>query len=101
MSEKTKGSTDSTGLYQRGRVWWITYCGPRPDGSWGQIRESSESSDPAVAVKLRDERLRRYSIVREQDLAEALAKRVAYEERLTKQSTSSPRVKPFGSAARS
>ena len=47
-----------TGLYLRGNVWWITYCGPRPDGSWGQIRESSGSSDPEAAVKLRDERVR-------------------------------------------
>ncbi len=44
------------GLYLRGDVWWIKYRGPRSDGSWGRIRESSGSSDPRAAAKLREER---------------------------------------------
>ena len=47
-----------TGLYLRGSVWWIKYRGPRPGGSWGVIRESSGSSDPKAAGKLRDDRVR-------------------------------------------
>jgi integrase len=46
------------GLYLRGVIWWIAYTGPRPDGSWGLIRESSGSVDPDAAAKLRDDRIR-------------------------------------------
>jgi integrase len=48
----------NTGIYLRGMTWWLRYRGPRPDGSWGVIRESSGSSDPRVASKMRDDRVR-------------------------------------------
>ncbi len=51
-------SEQSPGLYLRGSTWWIRYRGPRPDGSWGVIRESSGGSDPRAAARLRDERIR-------------------------------------------
>ena len=46
------------GIYLRGSVWWIRYRGPRPDGSWDLIRESSGSGDCRVAAKLRNDRVR-------------------------------------------
>ena len=46
------------GVYLRGSTWWIKYRGPRPDGSWGRIRESAETSDRRVAEKLREDRVR-------------------------------------------
>jgi integrase len=51
-------TTDIAGIYLRGATWWIRYRGPRPDGSWGVIRESSGGSDPKAAARLRDERIR-------------------------------------------
>jgi integrase len=45
------------GLYLRGRVWWIRYCGPRRDGSWGEIRESADTEDKRKAEKHRKDRL--------------------------------------------
>src|SRR5689334_4529400 len=45
------------GLYLRGRTWWLRYCGPRRDGTWGEIRESAETDDRKKAEKLRRERL--------------------------------------------
>lgn len=53
MSRESKA-----GIYLRGSTWWIRYRGPRADGSWGRIRESSGSSDRKTAVTLRDERVR-------------------------------------------
>jgi integrase len=46
------------GVYLRGETYWLRYRGPRPDGSWGVIRESSGGSDPKAAARLRDERIR-------------------------------------------
>src|SRR6266852_1943132 len=25
------------------KVWMLAYCGPRPDGTWGEIRESAKT----------------------------------------------------------
>jgi hypothetical protein len=52
------GNLDERGLYRRGGIWWIRYRGLRPDGSRGQIRESSESAEARVAAKLRNDRIR-------------------------------------------
>ena len=43
-------SPGAPGVYLRGETWWIRYRGPRPDGSWGLIRESSGSSDARAAA---------------------------------------------------
>lgn len=44
-------------VFQRGRIWWIAYSGPSPDGAQ-EIRESSESDSEQTARKLLKERLR-------------------------------------------
>jgi integrase len=44
------------GVYLRGETWWIRYCGPRRDGTWGEIRESAADTR-AKAEKVRKERL--------------------------------------------
>lgn len=36
----------------------IAYCGPKPDGSWGEIRESAGTDDKAKAREKLDARLR-------------------------------------------
>jgi integrase len=46
------------GVYQRGDTYWIRYSGPRPDGTWGQIRESAKTRDSEKAKKLLRNRLR-------------------------------------------
>jgi integrase len=40
------------------QVWMLAYCGPRPDGTWGEIRESSQTRDEAAARKALAKRLR-------------------------------------------
>lgn len=45
-------------VYLRGATCWIRYSGPRPDGSWGQIRESAKTGDVEKAKKLLRDRLR-------------------------------------------
>jgi integrase len=37
---------------------WIAYWAPRPGRGWGEVRESSHSSDPDVAARLLKRRLR-------------------------------------------
>ena len=46
-----------TGVYRRGKTYWIRYHGPRRDGTWGQICESARTTDPEVARRLREARL--------------------------------------------
>jgi integrase len=46
------------GLYLRGRTWWIRYRGPRPDGSWGDVRQSAKTGDEKKARKLLDRKRR-------------------------------------------
>lgn len=46
-----------TGVYLRGKTFWIRYHGPRRNGSWGQICESAKTSDPEAARRLRNLRL--------------------------------------------
>jgi integrase len=49
----------TTGVFNRGGVWWIRYCGPRPDGSWGLIRESAgKDATEKQAIDLRENRVR-------------------------------------------
>jgi hypothetical protein len=50
-------SSAATGVYRRGRTFWIRYHGPRRDGSWGQICESAKTDDPEAARQLRNLRL--------------------------------------------
>ncbi len=47
-------------VYQnRGRkTWMLAYCGPRQDGSWGEIRESSKTRTEAKARTRLERRLR-------------------------------------------
>ena len=40
------------------KVWMLAYCGPRPDGTWGEIRESAQTRDEAAARKALARRLR-------------------------------------------
>lgn len=40
------------------KVWMIAYCGPRPDGTWGEIRESAQTRDESAARKALAKRLR-------------------------------------------
>ncbi len=50
-----KGSAeDRTGLYLRGRTWWIRYRDP----SGREVRESAKTEDARAAKRLRDVRLR-------------------------------------------
>src|SRR5260370_28399491 len=46
-------------------VWMIAYCGPRPDGSWGEIRESSRTRSEGKAKRLLAKRLREVANHRE------------------------------------
>ena len=46
-----------TGIYLRGKTFWIRYHGPRRNGTWGQICESARTSDPEEARRLRERRL--------------------------------------------
>jgi len=48
------------GVYRRAKSpsWWIDYTGPRPDGSWGRIRESARTTDFKKANRLLDRRRR-------------------------------------------
>ena len=54
-----------TGIYLRGKTYWIRYHGPRRNGSWGQICESARTSDPEEARRLRERRLHEVSDHRE------------------------------------
>lgn len=47
-------------LFQQkgGRIWWVAYYGPTPDGRWGQIRESSGETDETKAEGFLKKRLR-------------------------------------------
>ena len=54
-----------TGVYRRGRTFWIRYHGPRRDGSWGQICESAKTADLDEALRLRESRLREVADHRE------------------------------------
>lgn len=49
---------EEKGVFLRGKVLWISYQGPLPDGSWGLIRESAKTSDPKAASKFRAKRIR-------------------------------------------
>lgn len=40
------------------KVWMLAYCGPRPDGSWGEIRESSKTRNEEKARRILAKRLR-------------------------------------------
>jgi integrase len=48
------------GVYHRAKssVWWVQYAGPRPDGTWGRIRESAKTVDAKKAKRLLDRRRR-------------------------------------------
>ena len=48
------------GIYRRKKspLWWLCYAGPRPDGSWGRIRESAKTTDFEKAKRLLDRRRR-------------------------------------------
>jgi hypothetical protein len=54
-----------TGVYRRGRTFWIRYHGPRRNGTWGQICESAKTSDPEAARRLREVRLQEVADHRE------------------------------------
>jgi hypothetical protein len=54
-----------TGIYLRGKTFWIRYHGPRRNGSWGQICESARTSNPEEARRLREHRLHEVSDHRE------------------------------------
>ncbi|HEY4231007.1 MAG TPA: hypothetical protein VGO79_12620 [Thermoanaerobaculia bacterium] len=54
-----------TGIYLRGKTFWIRYHGPRRNGSWGQICESARTSSPEEARRLREHRLHEVSDHRE------------------------------------
>jgi integrase len=56
---------EATGVFLRGRRWWISYSGPRADGSWGELFESSGSEDQQDAVRLRKKRVRQVENHRE------------------------------------
>jgi hypothetical protein len=47
----------ATGVYLRGKTYWIRYHGPRRDGSWGQICESARTTEIDEARRLREIRL--------------------------------------------
>ncbi|HXN77542.1 MAG TPA: hypothetical protein VN965_02075, partial [Candidatus Dormibacteraeota bacterium] len=47
------------------KVWMIAYCGPRPDGSWGEIRESSKTRNEETARNILAKRLRQVANHRE------------------------------------
>ncbi|MGH9364340.1 MAG: hypothetical protein ACRD1B_03620 [Thermoanaerobaculia bacterium] len=51
---------DLTGIYLRkgGKTLWIHYRGPRPDESWDLIRQSSGTTNPTAAAKVRAGRVR-------------------------------------------
>jgi len=55
------------GVYRRKKSpkWWIAYMGPRPDGSWGRIRESAKTTDFEKAKRLLERRRRAVSNHRE------------------------------------
>ena len=40
------------------KVWMLAYCGPRPDGSWGEIRESAQTRNEQAARSALGKRLR-------------------------------------------
>ena len=62
---RTAENLAGTGVYLRGKTFWIRYHGPRRNGSWGQICESAKTSDPEQARRLRDLRLHEVSDHRE------------------------------------
>jgi hypothetical protein len=47
------------------RVWMLAYCGPRPDGSWAEIRESAKTRSEGTARKRLNQRLREVANHRE------------------------------------
>ncbi len=47
-----KSTPAPPGVYLRGKTWWIRYRGPRPDGSWGDVRQSAKTQDRERAAKL-------------------------------------------------
>jgi integrase len=40
------------------KVWMLAYCGPRPDGTWGEIRESAKTRSEPRARRILARRLR-------------------------------------------
>jgi integrase len=40
------------------KVWMIAYCGPKPNGTWGEIRESAKTRNEEAARKALAKRLR-------------------------------------------
>jgi hypothetical protein len=61
----TADNLAGTGVYLRGKTFWIRYHGPRRNGTWGQICESAKTTDPEVARVLRERRLHEVSDHRE------------------------------------
>lgn len=57
------------GVFRRGAFWWISYSGPREDGTWGEIRESSKTAVRKAAVELREKRLRQIENYRDGTIA--------------------------------
>ena len=47
------------------KVWMLAYCGPRPDGTWGEIRESSKTRNEETARNILAKRLRQVANHRE------------------------------------
>jgi integrase len=47
------------------KVWMLAYCGPRPDGTWGEIRESAKTRSEETARKRLNQRLREVANHRE------------------------------------
>jgi integrase len=47
------------------KVWMLAYCGPRQDGSWGEIRESSGTRNEGKARRILTRRLRQVENHRE------------------------------------
>lgn len=67
-AQKVMGESQPRGrLFQNKnrKVWMIAYCGPRPDGSWGEIRESSKTRNEEAAKRVLDKRLRHVANHRE------------------------------------
>lgn len=64
-SSPSADQSAGTGIYLRGKTFWIRYHGPRRNGTWGQICESARTSDPEEARRLREHRLHEVSDHRE------------------------------------
>jgi len=47
------------------KVWMLAYCGPRPDGGWGEIRESAKTRSEEKARRILAKRLREVANHRE------------------------------------